>query len=622
MTKVRKQAMDSYLKSEKKGTRSRKQSEEDDSYTSRTSIGPDQQDVVDAGVSNTGAPYFHNDRSRQTSSEQSPVSSGRTLTPDIQVSRIPRTLDTVLSAAPIVQPMRTGMCLPYMQTTPRPFQSIGKPLDPFRTMFQAQHPSISVEELKFHCSRAFGTRAMGQHWIPTLVKSPHAFLSTLCIASAHYDAIHNREVESLHTVALRQEVMHLIHQNILNPNTKVDDYNIIALTQLIASEIIGREETMLDYHEKGIEGMVNMRGGLRQLGVNGRVATTLSWVSLLSANLREITPNPMYTEFCAANSRRAYPNTATIPESPLFTPREEWPTIERSQRCSRRTLELLKDVRMMNDFFLHETRDSRQNSQSLKNLYKKITQYPSATVLQQSNNILTPNDWIHEAVRVAAVIQATAIIKRTPLSEALVHVAETEDTETSSTHSSIKRSDSDDSLNFLISTSTRHDSPFTSFSTSPTYTTALPTYDPYAYPFTTTSSRPSISSISTSTSSTDLFFVPQLPTTHTNIDPVKSLLTRLQLALENSDLSSAWSDLAGVLLWVSLVVGAASRNQKDRTGKKWFAALAMRCAILLCFEHPQAVCATMGRMAEVVAGLREVVREGGREGGRKRRRIG
>jgi hypothetical protein len=60
--------------------------------------------------------------------------------------------------------------------------------------------------------------------------------------------------------------------------------------------------------------------------------------------------------------------------------------------------------------------------------------------------------------------------------------------------------------------------------------------------------------------------------------------------------------MAGVLLWIGLLVGAASRRS-DKVLKKWFSALAVRCSILLCFEHPEAMHATVLRMSEFVEGV-------------------
>jgi len=90
--------------------------------------------------------------------------------------------------------------------------------------------------------------------------------------------------------------------------------------------------------------------------------------------------------------------------------------------------------------------------------------------------------------------------------------------------------------------------------------------------------------------------------------------------------------MAGVLLWVGLIAGAASHKLATSTDssssskhksfleekilKKWFAALTIRCSIVLCFEHPEGIHASLGRMGEVIEGLNQRSSEGG-----KRRRI-
>ncbi|KAF2471954.1 uncharacterized protein BDR25DRAFT_284279 [Lindgomyces ingoldianus] len=337
MTTVRKRAMGSYLEKEKK---------------SRPSV-----------------------QRTRLNSEDSTSNANLQLMPTskAQITRLPPSIDVVLPSAPMVEGMRPGRLMydknpvaAFQSPVFQVFPSIGKPLDPFKTMHQPQHPGVSVEELKFHCSRFFGTRAMGRHWIPTLVKSPHAFLSTLCIASAHHDAISSRSAESFQTLALRQEVIHLIGRNILDREQCVSDFNIIALTQLICSEIIAGEKGALGYHEGGIEKMVNLRGGLRQLG-------------------------------------------------------------------------------------------------NLSNLF-----FPPAP---------TPN--------------------------------------------------------------------------------------------------------------------PAGPS---------ALLISLKTAIDSSDLSDCWSDMAGVLLWIGLVAGATS-HKSDKVVKKWFSALAVRCSIVLCFEHPEAVHCTLLKMGEVIEGV-------------------
>jgi hypothetical protein len=572
MTKIRKKAMGSYIE---KGKRPRDPSREARQKARQGSMCSGSSFESDDFFSNSEAlVVWKDDHSQPAVRPSTPTDSTyeRSVgTPDSQSSEIlGMSMDLLLPNAPMVLPPRTDVALPYDQFTSRPFESLGKPLDPFRSMFQASHPKVSVEELKWYCSKTFGTRAMGLHWVTTLVKSPHAFLSTLCIASAHYDAIHERSIESVQTLALRQEVMHLISQSLVNPQSRVDDYNIVALTQLIVSEMISGQESALNYHESGVGAMIKQRGGLEKLGANGHIASTVSWVSLESAIFRETAPSPLFTAYNAPSSTTTHPSTAALPESPLYCPRGDFDTVKKSTRCNQRTFDLLKDTRMLLDLFLHETEKSRQNSLSLKNIYKKLTtHYPSAAELTRTA-IMTPNEWRYEAIRIASIITATAITQRIPLSEALTHAAETESKNITPTPNAI-----------VSPISLRHDSPTTTHSTSPIYSAHSDPSNPFAFtPITPTTSPINRGSFSAPS-------------------PTTTLLSHLKHVLQSSDISDCWADMAGVLLWLTLTVSAASRTS-DKVLRKWYRALAARVSIVLCFEHPEAVHRGLLRLGEVV----------------------
>ncbi len=64
---------------------------------------------------------------------------------------------------------------------------IGQRLEPFASWPAFDDPTIHVEELKFSCSQRFGSKSLAMYWIPTMLKARHAFLSTLCISSAYDD---------------------------------------------------------------------------------------------------------------------------------------------------------------------------------------------------------------------------------------------------------------------------------------------------------------------------------------------------------------------------------------------------------------------------------------------------
>lgn len=482
---------------------------------------------------------------------------------------------------------------------------------------------------------------MGIHWIPTLIKSPHAFLSTLCISSAHLDALNNRPIESVQTLALRQEVMHRISQHLVNPASQVDDYNIIAVTQLICSEIIAGSPTVLNYHESGVEKMVNLRGGLHKLGVNGKLASTLTVVSLQSAIVREATPRKMYTDYANYRPARPYANTATTPESPFWSPRSDLETIKRSQRGLPRTVDLLKDARNMTRLFLGEDNKGspdrqKQRESQIKSLYKKIAALPAVADMQ-ATTVLTSREWTYEVCRLAALIQGKAMVHKVPFSRALEMLAEeyVSATSSSSTTTTFSPRTQPPQLHTQVETfSPRIDSPVHSFSSSQSQT-----FNFFPPPQITSPAR----------SSQRFNPKPQQPQTPPS--PTAILLSHIRSALESSDISDIWSDFAGVLYWVTLVVGAASPSSSsslysttsststtssssslsatDTTTlvvlNKWFRALGVRCAIKLCFEHEDAVLGTLGRAGLVLGACcvdeEKEGRSGGNVGGGKRRRV-
>ena len=573
MTIVRKKAMDSFLK-EKKSTgppeRSRLNSEASDASRSSNGSKDARTKVITLPTATAQQPLSQADQLSSTSSPATSRHDAGDSSPEMQIIRVKKSLGSVLPPPPIVLPMRTNVILPYDEFSPAPLVSIGKSLDPFRTMFQSNNPHISVEELKWHCSRYFGSLSLGQHWIPTIVSHPHTFLSTLCLASSHHDIIHEKPMESSATTALRQEIIYLLGQNLVNTKESIADHNIVALTQLISGEIIGREEMGLVWHEAGMETMITQRGGLNQLGVNGHLASTSSWVTLVSAILREAKPRSMYADYCLAHSSKRYPHTLTIPESPIFRPHDRFVTLQRSNKCQPLALKLINDIWMMIDIFLHETKQSCRNSQTLLNLHKRITNdYVPISELRKTN-VLTEGDWKYEAIRITAIIQATAIMQRIPLSEALEYAAPSR--KSASLYASSAASLSNDSI--VSPVDVRYDIPVTEYSTSPSHSifstsSSIPQSD-----FSFSSQGPSFSSAhtafsaprssfsSTYSSSSELLFFPPPPAPAASGS--SSLLRALKDALSKSNLSDCWADMAGVLAWIGYVMGAASRKNEHK----------------------------------------------------------
>ncbi|KAI4643210.1 uncharacterized protein J4E79_011372 [Alternaria viburni] len=584
MQTVRQTAMGSYLKATKNQVSDKDRGNSEASDHSRSSL-------VKAKKSDD---KIHRLSQSKSSTQEAPQHG-------TQLARITPHQST-LTQTPIVIPIRSGHRYPFDLKPVPDLRCLGNGLDPFGTMFQSRNTRVNVERLKIECSKYFGTEGLGRHWIPECLSYAHTFLSTLYMASAYDDVVHNREIESLETAALRQDVIHFVGGHLTDVEQSVADHNIIAVSQLILGDVISRADLGLRYHQVGIAKMIEQRGGLQTLGVNGQLASAVSWANLATAALQEASPTRMYVDYCEMRALKTYPLIATIPESPLYHPHGRFMTIERSANCNANAQKLLEDVRTMMEDLL-DTNNSRRagSSNKSRSAYDRIIRSWSVQPSRRTS-ILKTKDWKYEAIRLAAIVQAQAMFDQVPLSEALDRVQLPEIQPF--LYSSSMASHSNDSFSSTLDP--QDVSPVTDLSESPmfgSYSEGFPSN--HRFSNSSTSSRPLLSSLQSSSS--DVPLQQQVLMREVSGD---TILQQLRDALENSNLSDCWSDMAGVLLWIGLVMGAASNNSKDKIVRRYFSATTMRACIMLCFEHPEAIHSTMLRMTDLIAALGRKSNEG------------
>ncbi|KAL9090722.1 MAG: hypothetical protein Q9165_005210 [Trypethelium subeluteriae] len=161
------------------------------------------------------------------------------------------------------------------QRRPTPLRNfLGAPLDAFRTMPQSSSRKVNVAKLKFSCAKFFGTRAMGASWVPAMLHNRLAFLSTLCMAAAHDDAMQCRTSDSDEMTAIKTEVTHLM----IYEMQSVDNLEIMAILEHLCSEIMrtGADESQLYMHSQSMMKFVKQKGGLQKLGLGGDLAKFLT----------------------------------------------------------------------------------------------------------------------------------------------------------------------------------------------------------------------------------------------------------------------------------------------------------------------------------------------------------
>ncbi|KAI5275682.1 hypothetical protein E4T47_01315 [Aureobasidium subglaciale] len=87
-----------------------------------------------------------------------------------------------------------------------------------------------------------------------------------------------------------------------------------------------------------------------------------------------------------------------------------------------------------------------------------------------------------------------------------------------------------------------------------------------------------------------------------------NIVLQIRDHLASTDLSNCWDSMVGILFWCTLVTGAACHDTDDQdvevlATKKWMVALAIRCSILLTFQHTDAVVRTLRTILAVQSTL-------------------
>lgn len=120
--------------------------------------------------------------------------------------------------------------------------------------------------------------------MPETIRHRHTWLSTMCMSSALDDIMRrgldfqnkHASQESYERQRARIEVAGLIAQAMHDPRIRNADCTIIAVLQLLTSEVMGCNDEHIEMHQGGLHSMIRERGGLQQLGVNGCLATMVT----------------------------------------------------------------------------------------------------------------------------------------------------------------------------------------------------------------------------------------------------------------------------------------------------------------------------------------------------------
>lgn len=451
-------------------------------------------------------------------------------------------------------------------STAGPTSFVGSNLQPFDTWPALADPALNVEELKWSCSRKFGSHGIAKSWVPTLLKARHAFLSTICISASH-DDIMKRALQSPRErtplgseerMKVRSEVLTLINQALQDPQMQTADVTLVAVLHVLNSEIMGCDDSVMRIHQDGLHNLVRQRGGLDNLGIDGHLASILTITMYMISALRENEPHRDFIKYGAQKRTKPPNNQNQLPESPVYSRPTGYLTVKRAISESGPTFLLLEDLRQLTHAFVRGAGSHFVTPLTPLNMRVFWDQHRgSPTAWKDQISALPPcediansfdnmsDKYTYESLRLVALVYAHALANEVPFSKAAAQLA----------------------------------------TASPRVRTSpLPIYP--------------LSNGVTSKQQAGM-----------------SWHLVIKSALIRTDLSDCWSHMAGVLFWMALVAGACANpdspskkprrelSDEDEEGRKWLAAIAVRCSIVLSFEYGGAILETLKRVVGIEQAL-------------------
>ncbi|KAK9428986.1 hypothetical protein V1505DRAFT_375488 [Lipomyces doorenjongii] len=316
-----------------------------------------------------------------------------------------------------------------------PLSLVGSDFDPFRTLPLVPSSSIDVRLALAHAMLTMEMAGFSRLWINTLINHPVTAQSVICTAAINMHRTSSPNMDDSALTVIRTAALSTLKGQLEDPVLQAADETIMAVLQLLTAAMFTGDSDTLEVHARGIEKMVQVRGGLARLGLGGEVAFVVTGEVLLYYIWSQCQPPSAYLGFANSYMTNVLLDDAPIAESPLYFPYGKYTTISRVAHGL--TLEILCDMRDLTEAFFrvtyengdgnrvfpqqtegapdsfHRTSHADYHTWAAK-IYDRALFRPSAAAA----GITISNDWTYECIRLTAIIYTTALVYRIPFSVA------------------------------------------------------------------------------------------------------------------------------------------------------------------------------------------------------------
>lgn len=281
--------------------------------------------------------------------------------------------------------------------------------------------------------RVFDSQGLRSYFDEKASNNQLFVLSALAISAAYVDTRLGTDNNPA-TLELGLEISTLLQENMKRDFSRASDYTIASVAHVSLAGGINAPDSVITTHQEGLRRMVQWRGGLKHVGLNGCLArlvilyvvrrntvwstlTTLNRTGLSSAIFRERHPHPYFVD-SAAQFGAARDYTPMRLESPVCCARGSLLNVVDSQQCSAELTSLLHNLHYMCDIASHYRPDSPNNIKY--ELYRDTVRTTIRSFPAFDPTAHFP-DHIYECCRLSALILEEAMYNRVPFSVAVRH---------------------------------------------------------------------------------------------------------------------------------------------------------------------------------------------------------
>jgi hypothetical protein len=119
-----------------------------------------------------------------------------------------------------------------------------------------------------------------RRWFPLAMSEPSTMYAVLLMAASHYCAVNPNSANLIDLLYLKSRALTEINAALRDSERATSDAVIGAVMKMAAYEAVFGDSAVFSAHMRGLSLMLNMRGGLGTLGLDGLLERMVVWIDL------------------------------------------------------------------------------------------------------------------------------------------------------------------------------------------------------------------------------------------------------------------------------------------------------------------------------------------------------